>query len=694
MEKMTYKYFKRDISWLSFNYRVLLEAKDASLPIYERIKFLSIYSSNLEEFYKVRVSGYHSSILKSIKKDKSIDKALETLMEINTEVTKQEKEYFHIFNEMILPTLKKENIILYQTEKVNDYHKAYIEKFFNEEVFPFLQPMIIQKGHIHSFIQDNRIYQAISLKRKRNNKTSNSKDETTYALMKIPQNQLPRFVMLPSIDGKHYIMFIDDVIKANLKSIFPGYEIIECYSIKISRDADFSVENVEQTDIAERILNNVRRRKIGAVTRFQYDKDMPDYFLEYLKEVYDIEDEELLSGNKYLNLSDLISLPNPVGDSLTQNLPKPLRVPEFEKNNSILSVLRKQDILLHFPYQSFDYLLRFLMQAAFDPKVLEIKVTQYRVAENSAVINSLISAAKNGKKVTVFVELKARFDEENNYLSSELMQQAGVKIIYSLPGLKVHAKLAYIRKRSNDPDEPIKGYAYLGTGNFNEKTARIYSDKGLLTSNRDIIVEIDEVFKILEGKGQSKVFQHLLVAQFNMIPEINAMIDREINHVQNGGKGRIVIKLNSLEDKSMINSLYRASEAGVEIDLIIRGICCLIPNQEFSKNIRITRIVDSYLEHSRIWYFYNMGEENLYLTSADWMSRNLHRRIEVAFPIFDAQIKREIIDILKIQLADNVSAVWVDEYLNNVFKRDGLTDDVNLVRSQRDTYEYLRGIKQ
>lgn len=694
MEKMTYKYFKRDISWLSFNYRVLLEAKDASLPIYERIKFLSIYSSNLEEFYKVRVSGYHSSILKNIKKDKSIDKALETLMEINTEVTKQEKEYFHIFNEMILPTLKKENIILYQTEKVNDYHKAYIEKFFNEEVFPFLQPMIIQKGHIHSFIQDNRIYQAISLKRKRNNKTSNSKDETTYALMKIPQNQLPRFVMLPSIDGKHYIMFIDDVIKANLKSIFPGYEIIECYSIKISRDADFSVENVEQTDIAERILNNVRRRKIGAVTRFQYDKDMPDYFLEYLKEVYDIEDEELLSGNKYLNLSDLISLPNPVGDSLTQNLPKPLRVPEFEKNNSILSVLRKQDILLHFPYQSFDYLLRFLMQAAFDPKVLEIKVTQYRVAENSAVINSLISAAKNGKKVTVFVELKARFDEENNYLSSELMQQAGVKIIYSLPGLKVHAKLAYIRKRSNDPDEPIKGYAYLGTGNFNEKTARIYSDKGLLTSNRDIIVEIDEVFNILEGKGQSKVFQHLLVAQFNMIPEINAMIDREINHVQNGGKGRIVIKLNSLEDKSMINSLYRASEAGVEIDLIIRGICCLIPNQEFSKNIRITRIVDSYLEHSRIWYFYNMGEENLYLTSADWMSRNLHRRIEVAFPIFDAQIKREIIDILKIQLADNVSAVWVDEYLNNVFKRDGLTDDVNLVRSQRDTYEYLRGIKQ
>jgi len=361
-------------------------------------------------------------------------------------------------------------------------------------------------------------------------------------------------------------------------------------------------------------------------------------------------------------------------------------VPNLETNTSILRVLRKQDVLLHFPYQSFDYLLRFLMQAAFDPKVMEIKVTQYRVAENSAVINSLISAAKNGKRVTVFVELKARFDEENNYLSSELMQQAGVKIIYSLPGLKVHAKLAYVRKRSNNPADPLKGYAYLGTGNFNEKTARIYSDKGLLTSNKEMIKDIDEVFRVLEGKPHTHDFQHLLVTQFNMLPGIHQMIEREIAHVKEGGIGRIILKMNSLEDKGMINALYRASEAGVKIDLIIRGICCLIPNQPFSKNIRVTRIVDVYLEHARVWYFFNGGEENIYLTSADWMERNLHRRIEVAFPVYSEPLKRQIIDILNIQLEDNQSAVWVDENLNNLFKHN----DRPPLRAQLAIYEYLK----
>ncbi len=682
---MPYKYFKRDISWLSFNHRVLLEAKDESLPVYERIKFLSIYSSNLEEYYKVRVSGYHSSLLNSIKRDESEEEALQTLVEINNTVTEHEKEYTHIFNDMILPELERNNIILYQTDLVEPFHRNYVEKYFNEEVFPYLQPMVIQKDHIHSFIQDGRIYQAISLLKSKKKKNG-EKLSYTYAIMKIPFTKIPRFIELPSLGGKNYIMFIDDVIKANLKSVFPGYDIVDCYSIKISRDADFSLENEDQKDIAERILRKVRKRKIGAVTRFQYDKDMPDYFLKYLCESYEIEEEELLPSGKYLNLSDLMKLPNPVGNSLKQQLPQPLRVPELEENTSILRVLRKQDVLLHFPYQSFDYVLRFLLQAAFDPKVLEIKVTQYRVAENSAVINSLISAAKNGKKVTVFVELKARFDEENNYLSSELMQQAGVKIIYSLPGLKVHAKLAYVRKRSNDPENPIKGYAYLGTGNFNEKTARIYSDKGLLTSNKEFIEDIDEVFRVLEGKPHMRDFKHLLIAQFNMVPEIHKMIEREIENVKNGGAGYIILKMNSLEDKGMVNALYRASEAGVKIDLIIRGICCLVPNQPYSQNITVTRIVDAYLEHARVWYFYNEGEENVYLTSADWMERNLHRRIEAAFPVLSAPLKQEIIDILKIQLADNQSAVWVDENMKNVFKHDDNTP----IRAQHAIYDYLK----
>ena len=689
MENNQYTYFKRDISWLSFNYRVLLEAKDERLPIYERIKFLSIYSSNLEEFYKIRVSGYHSSLLKNIKRDESIEEAMRTIVQINSEVTAQEKEYYAIFNQMILPELKKNNIVLYQSDQVEPFHRAYVEKYFNEEVFPYLQPMIILKDDIHSFIQDGRIYQVISLLQKKKKKEAEGL-KYTYAIMKIPFTKIPRFIELPSYGGNYYIMFIDDVIKANMQSVFPGYEIVDCFSIKISRDADFSLEDEDQKDIAEKILRKVRKRKIGAVTRFQYDKDMPDYFLRYLCETYEIEEEELLPSGRYLNLSDLSNLPNPVGDSLKQKLPQPLRVPELESNTSILRVLRKQDVLLHFPYQSFDYLLRFLMQAAFDPKVIEIKVTQYRVAENSAVINSLISAAKNGKKVTVFVELKARFDEENNYLSSELMQQAGVKIIYSLPGLKVHAKLAYVRKRSNDPDDPLKGYAYLGTGNFNEKTARIYSDKGLLTSNKEIIKDIDEVFRVLEGKPYTHNFRHLLVTQFNLLPAIHQLIDREVESVKNGGLGHIILKMNSLEDKGMINALYRASEAGVKIDLIIRGICCLVPNQPFSKNITVTRIVDAYLEHARVWYFFHEGEEKVYLTSADWMERNLHRRIEVAFPVYSEKLKRQIVDILKIQLEDNQSAVWVDEHLNNVFKRDTTSSDEAPVRAQQAIYDYLK----
>ncbi len=689
MENNQYSYFKRDISWLSFNYRVLLEAKDERLPIYERIKFLSIYSSNLEEFYKIRVSGYHSSLLENIKRDESIEEAMRTIVQINSEVTAQEKEYYAIFNQMILPELKKNNIVLYQSDQVEPFHRAYVEKYFNEEVFPYLQPMIILKDDIHSFIQDGRIYQVISLLQKKKKKEAEGL-KYTYAIMKIPFTKIPRFIELPSYGGNYYIMFIDDVIKANMQSVFPGYEIVDCFSIKISRDADFSLEDEDQKDIAEKILRKVRKRKIGAVTRFQYDKDMPDYFLRYLCETYEIEEEELLPSGRYLNLSDLSNLPNPVGDSLKQKLPQPLRVPELESNTSILRVLRKQDVLLHFPYQSFDYLLRFLMQAAFDPKVIEIKVTQYRVAENSAVINSLISAAKNGKKVTVFVELKARFDEENNYLSSELMQQAGVKIIYSLPGLKVHAKLAYVRKRSNDPDDPLKGYAYLGTGNFNEKTARIYSDKGLLTSNKEIIKDIDEVFRVLEGKPYTHNFRHLLVTQFNLLPAIHQLIDREVESVKNGGLGHIILKMNSLEDKGMINALYRASEAGVKIDLIIRGICCLVPNQPFSKNITVTRIVDAYLEHARVWYFFHEGEEKVYLTSADWMERNLHRRIEVAFPVYSEKPKRQIVDILKIQLEDNQSAVWVDEHLNNVFKRDTTSSDEAPVRAQQAIYDYLK----
>ena len=683
----SHKYFKRDISWLSFNYRVLLEAEDETLPIYERIKFLSIYSSNLEEFYEIRVAEHRGVIMKKNFAEESGAEAEETLSEITEEVNRQQREYYRIFSK-VLQELNRQDIYLYQDSRPEPFHEEFVHNFFNEEVFPFLSPVMIQAGDIRTFIRDRRLYLVIRMMKK--SKRMAEPDyvpDYYYALMKIPYAKVPRFIELPTHEGKHYIMFIDDIIRANLSSIFPGYVVDSCYSIKISRDADIYLDDEKNGNIVESIRKKVKKRKIGALSRFMYDSNMPADFLSFICSAFGITTDDLVQGGRYNNLQDLAKLPNPKGKELEQPIPSPMRVPFLDEMGSVFRAVKKRDILLHFPYQSFDYLIRFLMEAAFDPKVDEIKITQYRVAENSAVINTLISAAQNGKKVTVFVELKARFDEENNMSTAEKMEQAGIRIIYSIPGLKVHAKVAVILRKDTEDGSKRRDFAYLSTGNFNEKTARVYSDMALLTSNAELIIDINKVFAVLEGKLAEPTFRHLLVARFNMVPELIRMIHREIEHVKAGRKGRIVLKMNGLHDQNMIDELYNASENGVEIDLIVRGICCLVPNQPYSANIRVTRIVDMFLEHSRIWYFYNDGAEDLFLTSADWMRRNLNRRIETAFPILDAEIKRSIIDILNIQLQDNVKACLIDEHLHNNFKRD---DNPVKVRAQLAIYEYLK----
>jgi polyphosphate kinase 1 len=683
----SHKYFKRDISWLSFNYRVLLEAEDETLPIYERIKFLSIYSSNLEEFYEIRVAEHRGVIMKKNFTEESGAEAEETLAEITEEVNRQQREYYRIFSK-VLQELNRQDIYLYQDSRPEPFHEEFVHNFFNEEVFPFLSPVMIQAGDIRTFIRDRRLYLVIRMvKKSKRMAEPDYVPDYYYALMKIPYAKVPRFIELPTHEGKHYIMFIDDIIRANLSSIFPGYVVESCYSIKISRDADIYLDDEKGGNIVENIRKKVKKRKIGALSRFMYDSNMPDDFLAFICNAFGITTDDLVLGGRYNNLQDLIKLPNPRGKELEQQIPSPMRVPFLDEMGSVFRAVKKRDILLHFPYQSFDYLIRFLMEAAFDPKVDEIKITQYRVAENSAVINTLISAAQNGKKVTVFVELKARFDEENNMSTAERMEQAGIRIIYSIPGLKVHAKVAVILRKDTEDGCKRRDFAYLSTGNFNEKTARIYSDMALLTSNAELITDINKVFAVLEGKLAGPTFRHLLVARFNMVPELTRMIHREIEHVKAGRKGRIVLKMNGLHDQNMINELYNASENGVEIDLIVRGICCLVPNRPFSANIKVTRIVDMFLEHSRIWYFYNDGEEELFLTSADWMRRNLNRRIETAFPILNAEIKRNIIDILNIQLQDNVKACLIDEHLHNNFKRDG---NPVKVRAQLAVYEYLK----
>ena len=683
----SHKYFKRDISWLSFNYRVLLEAEDETLPIYERIKFLSIYSSNLEEFYEIRVAEHRGVIMKKNFTEESGAEAEETLAEITEEVNRQQREYYRIFSK-VLQELNRQDIYLYQDSRPEPFHEEFVHNFFNEEVFPFLSPVMIQAGDIRTFIRDRRLYLVIRMvKKSKRMAEPDYVPDYYYALMKIPYAKVPRFIELPTHEGKHYIMFIDDIIRANLSSIFPGYVVESCYSIKISRDADIYLDDEKGGNIVENIRKKVKKRKIGALSRFMYDSNMPDDFLAFICNAFGITTDDLVLGGRYNNLQDLIKLPNPRGKELEQQVPSPMRVPFLDEMGSVFRAVKKRDILLHFPYQSFDYLIRFLMEAAFDPKVDEIKITQYRVAENSAVINTLISAAQNGKKVTVFVELKARFDEENNMSTAERMEQAGIRIIYSIPGLKVHAKVAVILRKDTEDGYKRRDFAYLSTGNLNEKTARIYSDMALLTSNAELITDINKVFAVLEGKLAGPTFRHLLVARFNMVPELTRMIHREIEHVKAGRKGRIVLKMNGLHDQNMINELYNASENGVEIDLIVRGICCLVPNRPFSANIQVTRIVDMFLEHSRIWYFYNDGEEDLFLTSADWMRRNLNRRIETAFPILNAEIKQCIIDILKIQLQDNVKACLIDEHLHNNFKRD---DNPVKVRAQLAIYEYLK----
>ena len=683
----SHKYFKRDISWLSFNYRVLLEAEDETLPIYERIKFLSIYSSNLEEFYEIRVAEHRGVTMKKNFTEESGAEAEETLAEITEEVNRQQREYYRIFSK-VLQELNRQDIYLYQDSRPEPFHEEFVHNFFNEEVFPFLSPVMIQAGDIRTFIRDRRLYLVIRMvKKSKRMAEPDYVPDYYYALMKIPYAKVPRFIELPTHEGKHYIMFIDDIIRANLSSIFPGYVVESCYSIKISRDADIYLDDEKGGNIVENIRKKVKKRKIGALSRFMYDSNMPDDFLAFICNAFGITTDDLVLGGRYNNLQDLIKLPNPKGKELEQQVPSPMRVPFLDEMGSVFRAVKKRDILLHFPYQSFDYLIRFLMEAAFDPKVDEIKITQYRVAENSAVINTLISAAQNGKKVTVFVELKARFDEENNMSTAERMEQAGIRIIYSIPGLKVHAKVAVILRKDTEDGSKRRDFAYLSTGNFNEKTARIYSDMALLTSNAELITDINKVFAVLEGKLTGPTFRHLLVARFNMVPELTRMIHREIEHVKAGRKGRIVLKMNGLHDQNMIDELYNASENGVEIDLIVRGICCLVPNRPFSTNIRVTRIVDMFLEHSRIWYFYNDGEEDLFLTSADWMRRNLNRRIETAFPILNAEIKQNIIDILNIQLQDNVKACLIDKHLHNNFKRD---DNPVKVRAQLAIYEYLK----
>jgi len=681
-----YEYINRDISWLSFNFRVLQEAMDKTLPLFERIKFLAIYSNNMEEFYQVRVS-YYKQMLRHRKEFpaqhfRTVDPA-GTIRKINEIVTNQQSIFHMVFENEILPELRKNKIIvLSEKDKLNQEQKDFVREVFYSEIITSMQPVLLVKGKVRPFLKTGQPYMALVMVSK-DNKSRSQRER--YAIIKIPtDHNISRFITLPGARDKHYIMFLEDVIWWNIDSIFPGYRLKNWYSLKLTRDADMEYDDYEGDDLIDAIDRIRSLRSVGKPNRFQFDRKMPEKMLDYLTTSFHISPDILVMGGNRHNFRDFFSFPNPQYPDLEiENLP-PIPIPSLSNQKKpIAAMISKMDYLLSVPYQPFEHYLRFLREAAADPTVKEIKATQYRVSDHSVVVNSLIDAAENGKKVTVFVELKARFDEEANLKWANEMTKAGIRIIYSIPKLKVHAKIALvIRKRGSKHGDQ----AYLGTGNFNEKTARLYGDHGLFTANPEVLRDVKGLYKYLEDQDIKPKFRHILVPGFNMIPVFLKLIEKEIAISKKGGIGYILLKMNGLQDGEMVDALYRASEAGVKVDLIIRGVCTLKPGQSYSKNIRVIRIVDRFLEHARVFVFMNNGDHRIYMGSADWMKRNLRRRVECVFPVYDPDAKKELLDILDIQLSDNVKACELD---TNLVNRRVLTQGPD-IRAQMATYEYFR----
>jgi len=682
----TGNYMNRDISWLSFNNRVLEEARDKHLPVYERLKFLAIYSSNLDEFYKVRVAAYRRILNQSpeIHQKQSSDTSF-VLSEILRIVDQQQQEFGKIFWKELVPELKKNNITLKQNHRLSGLHREFVDRYFREELIPCLQPIVLLRDKVSPFLRDGFIYLAVKMFKRSKQADAVKNKKARYALVNIPTDQLPRFIELPGVKERHTIIFLDDIIKMNLEALFPGYLIDSSYSIKLSRDADLEIGDEHSGDLAEKISLSLVKRKTGVPSRFLYDNTIPDSFLKLLQYTFNLSPGDLVPGGKYHHFSDLFSFPNPLSPLLeTSSLPA-LVNKDLAQHNSMFEAMEEKDWMLHFPYHSYDPVIKFLNEAAIDPDVKEIKATQYRVASNSAVVNALINARNNGKKVTVFVEVKARFDEYANLHFAKMMKKTGIQIIYSIPGLKVHAKIALVLRKASKGRK--KEYAFLSTGNFNEKTAKIYADHGLFTCNPYICSELKEVFSFLENQDRKVKLKHLLVAQFNLKKELTRKINREIKNAQDGKSAWMILKMNGIDHKKMIDKLYKASQAGVKIDLIVRGICCVVPGESYSENITVTRIVDRYLEHARVFVFGNDGEHEIYMASADWMNRNLNSRIELCFPIYDESIKKEVMEIILLQLQDNTKARQLDKDHNNM---PILSEVKNKIRAQVETYKLLK----
>lgn len=643
-------YENRELSWIKFDQRVLEEARDKNIPLLERVKFLSIVSSNLDEFFMVRVASLKDMVHANYKKkDIAGMTAQEQLVAINNDTRDMVNTQYSTYTRSIIPLLNNEGIYVIDSHELLSYEQGeFADRYFMESVYPVLTPMAVDASRPFPLIRNKTLNIAALLANKQNKK------ETVFATVQVP-GVLPRLVQIPSVNNAKNFILLEQIIERNIGKLFSNYKVLCAYPYRIMRNADLTIDEEEASDLLKEIQNKLKMRQWGEVIRLEVEAGIDAKLLRFLKSEFKVADADVFEIPGPIDLTVLMKLYGIDGyDHLRYVQPVPQKVPEIEPGEDIFEAIRKSDIFLHHPYQTFDPVVDFIRQASQDPDVLAIKQTLYRVSGNSPIISSLAQAAENGKQVTVLVELKARFDEEHNIVWAKKLEQAGCHVIYGLVGLKTHSKIALVVRKEEDG---IRRYVHLGTGNYNDSTAKLYTDCGIFTCKESIGEDATAVFNMLSGYSEPLSWNELILAPYWLRDKFLYLIKREIKHVKAGKEGRIIAKMNSLCDPGIIAALYEASAAGVKIDLIVRGICCLkvgIPG--VSENISVISIVGNFLEHSRIFYFENGGNVDVYMGSADWMPRNLDRRVEIIFPVLEDSLKEKAIHILDVELKDNVKA--------------------------------------
>ncbi|WP_462170431.1 polyphosphate kinase 1 [Pseudoalteromonas xiamenensis] len=674
-------YFPKELSWLSFNDRVLQEAKDPSNPIIERIRFLGIFSNNLDEFFRVRVADVRRRILLNNLPDTNFDEAEELMSVMQSKVLELGKKFNSIYQQ-ILMDLHEHNIHLVQPEELSEFHINWLKRYFQDDVLQHMAPMLLTEAIDYSDnINDTMTYLFVEMIGQKNH----------YAFLEIPTDRLNRFILLPPERTRRHktIVLLDDVIRYFLADVFNSFfefTSIQGYSIKVTRDAEYNLDDEIEEGILDKMSKGLKQRLYAEPVRLVYEQSMPEEMQKVMRKRLGITSHDaLIPGDRYRNFRDFISFPN-VGRGYLENKPLPaLQSSAFLRHASVFKSISDQDILLYYPYHTFNHMLEFVRQAAFDPDVTQIKINIYRVASKSRLISSLINAAKNGKKVTVMVELKARFDEQNNIEWAKTLSESGVKVLMGIQALKVHSKLCVVHRKEKGQ---IVKYAHIGTGNFNEKTAKIYTDFSLFTKHEELTEECDMVFRFIESSFRQYKFEHLMVSPINVREKLYRLIRNEVKAAKEGKTARITIKINNLVDKELVDRLYQASRAGVKIRIIVRGMCSLVPGlPKFSENIRVISIVDRFLEHPRVMIFHNAGDPQVYLSSADWMTRNLDHRIEVGTPILDPRLKQLLIDIVEMHFKDRTKARIIDAEQKNTYVRRG---NNKKIRSQIAIYDLLK----